>query len=208
VATIPEPVQVHAVILAAGQSKRLGRPKQLLDICGQPMIRRVAEVVVDTSLESIMIVLGHASSAVERALAGLNIQIASNPDFGSGQSSSLRTGVRALPASADAVLFLLGDQPTISSSVIESVVETYRVSRPAIVQARYRGQPGHPVLFDRLLFGELSEVSGDQGAREVLRRYAADVTYVEIDQDAPLDIDTEADYQLAMLRRVLEDQAK
>lgn len=206
-AITPDRAQVHGVILAAGQSKRLGRPKQLLDIGGRPVIRCVAEVAVRARLESVIVVLGSAADEAERALAGLDLQIVGNPDFATGQASSLRAGLRAVPATADAILFILGDQPTISSDVIDLVRAMYGADRSPIVQARYRGRPGHPVLFDRSLFAELADISGDQGARGVLRRHSADITYAEIDQDAPLDIDTEADYQ-TVLRRVREDQAK
>ena len=203
----PEPASVHGIILAAGQSKRLGRPKQLLDICGESVIRRVAKTALRAQLASVLVVTGNAGDQIERELEPLDVQIVPNPDFATGQASSLRAGLKALPPTTDAAMFLLGDQPGISSSVIDALITTYERARPTIVQARYRGQPGHPVLFNRSLVAELSEVSGDQGARDVIRRHIADVAYVELDLEVPLDIDTEADYQ-AVLRHFPERQAK
>jgi molybdenum cofactor cytidylyltransferase len=207
VATIPERKAISGIILAAGQSKRLGHPKQLLDICGQSVIRRVTQTAAQSQLTSVLVVLGHAFTEIERELEGLDVRIVHNPDFETGQASSLREGLNALSTESDAALFLLGDQPTLASSAIDALIEAYEMAESAIVQARYRDQPGHPVLFARPLFAELTAVAGDQGARDVIRRHAAEVQYVEIAGDAPTDIDTEADYQL-VLRQFQENQAK
>ena len=119
----------------------------------------------------------------------------------------MRAGLGALTPTTEAVVFLLGDQPTLSPSAIDALVEIYTRERPVIVQARYRGQPGHPVLIDHSLFAELAEVSGDEGARAVIRRHIAAVAFADLDRELPLDIDTEIDYQL-VLRQFREDQAK
>lgn len=206
-ATIPDRPRVSGIILAAGESKRLGRPKQLLDIRGQTLIRRVTQTAAQSQLTSVLVVLGHASAEIARELEGIDVQVVVNPDFATGQASSLRTAMHALAPISDAVVFLLGDQPTVAGSSINALVEAYDTMRPAIIQPRYRGQPGHPVLFDCALFGELAGVTGDQGARDVIRRHAADVQYVDIDRDPPPDIDTEADYQ-SVLRQFRENQAK
>jgi molybdenum cofactor cytidylyltransferase len=207
VATIPDRKAISGIILAAGQSKRLGHPKQLLDVCGQSVIRRVTQTAARSRPDSVLVVLGHAYADVLGELEGLDVQIVQNPDFATGQASSLRAGMNALSTESDAVLFLLGDQPTLASSVIDALIDTYETSGAAIVQARYRDRPGHPVLFARPLFAELTAISGDQGARDVIRCHAAEVQYVDIDGDAPTDIDTEADYQL-VLRQFQENQAK
>ena len=118
----------------------------------------------------------------------------------------MRAGLRALPDDIDAVLFLLGDQPTITPGVIEAVIGAYRGSGAGIVQARYHGATGHPVLFDRSLFDALDAVTGDKGARQVIARHPDLVQFVDMDQDAPLDIDTEADYE-RVLNMLTESQA-
>jgi molybdenum cofactor cytidylyltransferase len=207
VATIPDRKAISGIILAAGQSKRLGHPKQLLDICGQSVIRRVTQTAARSRPDSVLVVLGHAYADVLGELEGLDVQIVQNPDFATGQASSLRAGMNALSTESDAVLFLLGDQPTLASSVIDALIDTYETSGAAIVQARYRDRPGHPVLFARPLFAELTAITGDQGARDDIRRHATEVQYVDFDEVAPPDIDTGADYQM-VLRQFRENQAK
>jgi len=206
VATPPERPKVAGIILAAGQSTRLGRPKQLLDICGKTVIRRITESAVISPLDVTIVVVGNAATEVQRELAGLDVTTVINLEFSSGQSTSLRAGLRALPDDIDAALFLLGDQPAFTPSIIGAVVGAYMESGAAIVQTRYRGATGHPVLFDRSLLTELDAVEGDRGARRVLSRHPDLIQFADLDQDAPLDIDTEADYE-RVLRQVM-DQAK
>jgi molybdenum cofactor cytidylyltransferase len=195
VAKPPEDRRVAGIILAAGQSTRLGRPKQLLDICGRSVIRRVAEAALPSGLDPVIVVVGNAGMEIERELAGLDVQTVLNPDFAAGQSTSMRVGLHALSDDIDAVLFLLGDQPTITPSIISAVIGAYRRSGAGIVQARYRGAAGHPVVFDRSLFDALDAVTGDRGARQVIARHPELVQFADMDRDAPLDIDTEADYE-------------
>ena len=199
--------RVVGVILAAGTSSRLGQPKQLLTIDGEPIVKRVARAALAAQLAHVIVVVGHAADQIGPWLDDLDIGIALNPDFEAGQASSLRRGIRAIPADADAVLFLLGDQPTLETAAIDSVINAYRQGGCPIVQARYRDRPGHPVLFDRGLFPELMAVAGDLGARDVIRDHAAGVRFVDIDTDAPPDIDTDADYR-QLLELLEEDQAK
>lgn len=191
----PDQLKVAGIILAAGQSTRLGRPKHLLDICGKTAIRRITEAALAAPLDSVIVVLGNAAAEIERELTGLDVLTVLNPDFAEGQSTSMRAGLRAIPDDTDAALFLLGDQPAMSPKTIELVFDTYRISGAPIVQARYRGVTGHPVLFDRSLFSALESVTGDRGARQVIARHSELVEYADLDQDAPMDIDTEADYE-------------
>ena len=190
----PERPRIAGIILAAGQSTRLGRPKQLLDICGKTAIRRVADAALAAPLDSIVVVLGNAAADIERDDKPRRMHLL-NPDFAEGQSTSMRVGLRAVPDEVDAVLFLLGDQPAMRPEIISAVVETYRKSGATIVQARFRGEIGHPVLFDRSMFGALDSVTGDRGARQVIARHPELVQFADMAQDAPLDIDTEADYE-------------
>ena len=191
---------VAGIILAAGQSTRLGRPKQLLDICGMSAIRRVAEAAVASPLDATIVVVGNAAAEIERELTSLDVLIVPNPNYAEGQSTSMRAGLRALPDGVDAALFLLGDQPAMTPEIIMAVVDSYRDFGRSIVQARYRGVPGHPVLFDRSLFSALDSVTGDRGARHVIARQPERVQFAELDQDAPLDIDTEADYERVLVQ--------
>jgi molybdenum cofactor cytidylyltransferase len=208
VATVTGRARVAGIILAAGESKRLGRPKQLLDICDEPMIRWVTRIALAADLDSVTLVLGSAADRIQPLLAKLDVAVVKNPDFASGQASSMRAGLAAIPPEARAALFLLGDQPTIDAGMIDKVVSAYRASSAPIVQSRFAGGAiGHPVLFDCSLFPELMAVGGDVGGRTVAQAHAELVHYVDFDCEQPPDIDTEADYR-AVTDQIGAGQAK
>jgi molybdenum cofactor cytidylyltransferase len=185
-----------ALILAAGASTRLGRPKQLLDWAGRPLARAVAEVALAAGLDPVIAVVGAASRQVTAALAGLPLRIVENPAYMQGQSTSLRAGVAALPADAAAALVLLADQPFVTAAIVARIVAEWRAHGSAIVAPAYAGQRGNPVLFDRTVFPELLAVEGDQGARAILAANPSRIRLVRFDDPRPLiDIDTSEDYE-------------
>src|SRR5215208_1382863 len=188
--------RVAALILAAGASSRMGRPKQLLDWGGRPLVRAAAEVALAARLDPLLVVVGGAQSEVAGALAGLPLRIVANPDYAAGQSTSLRIGIAALDHNADAVVVLLGDQPFVTAAIVEQLVAEWQASAAAIVAPIYAGQRGNPVLFARAVFPELLAVQGDQGARTVLAADRARIRLVAFDDPCPLaDIDTPEDYE-------------
>ena len=187
---------IAGILLAAGSSSRMGQPKQLLDFDGRPLVRIAAEHALAAPIDRLLVVVGAAGDAVAEALAALPLDIVVNADFATGQSSSLRAGVAALPAATGAALILLSDQPFVTPDIIAALVAAWRSGGGPIVVPVYRGQRGTPVLFDRVLFPELLAVHGDQGARSVIAGNPARVTAVMFDDDQPLvDIDTPAEYQ-------------
>ncbi|NWG19642.1 MAG: nucleotidyltransferase family protein [Chloroflexi bacterium] len=186
---------ICGIVLAAGSSSRMGRPKQLLDWNGRPLVRVVAEATLAAALDEVIVVTGSAAAAVTDALHDLRLRIVHNPGFAGGLSSSLRAGVSALPADAAAALVCLGDQPFVTVAIIEALTTAWRACRAPIVAPVYNGVRGHPVLFDRTVFNELLAVTGDQGARAVVARDPARVQCVAFDDDRPLlDIDTPEAY--------------
>jgi len=190
---VSEPVV--ALILAAGAASRMGRPKQLLDWGGRPLVRVVVEHAMAARLDRILIVVGAAHAEVAAALAGLPLEIVANPAYAEGQSSSLRAGIAALGPEVAAALVLLGDQPFVTPAIIERLVAEWRTSGAAVVAPSYAGQRGNPVLFARAVFPELLVIGGDQGARGVLAADPARVRLVPFDDPRPLaDIDTPEDY--------------
>ncbi|MGI9252400.1 MAG: nucleotidyltransferase family protein [Thermomicrobiales bacterium] len=190
---------VAAVVLAAGQSSRLGWPKQLLDLGGVPLVTRVVRTAFAAGLSDVIVVTGAAADRVETAVAALHPAIAFNPRFAEGQSTSLAVGIAAVPEDADAAIVLLGDQPGVDPAVIRAVVAAFRESGAAIVAPVYGKILGNPVLFRRDLFPDLRALTGDEGARALIRSRMADVHRVPVPGDAPPpDIDTEADYQAAV----------
>ena len=188
--------QIAAIILAAGSASRMGRPKQLLDWGGRPLVRVVAEHALAARLDRVLVVVGAAGDAVAAALAGLPVELVENPAYAEGQSTSLRAGVAALGPHVDAALVLLGDQPLVTPAIVQRLIDEWRASGAAIVAPLYRGRRGNPVLFARSVFDELLGIQGDQGARAILAADPARIHPVRFDDDRPLaDIDTPEDYE-------------
>jgi molybdenum cofactor cytidylyltransferase len=186
---------VSGVILAAGRSRRLGRPKQLLDLGGQPLLAHVVRNAVASGLGEVILVLGHEAGRIAEAIGERGQRVVVNPDHAAGQSTSVRVGLGAVAPRAEAVVFLLGDQPTVDTALIDRLIERFGASGSPIVQPAYGGRPGNPVLFARELFPELAAVEGDEGARSVVRRHQAEVATVAVERRPPRDVDTEEDYR-------------
>jgi molybdenum cofactor cytidylyltransferase len=196
---------VTGIILAAGSSSRLGRPKQLLDLAGKPVLQHVVEALQQAGVDEIVVVLGHRADDVAAAVppAG-RVRFAINPDHAAGQSTSFRLGLRAASDRSHAALILLADQPGIRTDAIMAVIEAWRNGLADAVQATYQGVPGHPILFDRSLWAELEGAEGDEGARAILAAHPQWRSVVEVGGSPPPDIDTEADY--ARVRAEFGDQ--
>jgi molybdenum cofactor cytidylyltransferase len=193
---VSESRHVAGIILAAGAATRMGRPKQLLDWGGQPLVAVAAEQALAAGLAPLLVVVGAAADDVTTALGGLPVQSVPCAEYASGQSASLRAGIAALGAEVAAVVVLLADQPFVTAAIVEALVTEWRASGAAIVAPVYRGVRGNPVLFDRAVWGELLAVTGDKGAREVIAADAGRVRTVAFDDDRPLaDIDTPAEYE-------------
>jgi molybdenum cofactor cytidylyltransferase len=199
---------ITAILLAAGTSSRMGRPKQLLDWGGVPLVRHVAEQALAAPVDEVLVVTGAAQSEVEAALAGLPLRCVYCADFAAGQSASLRAGIAALPPKTDAALVLLVDQPFVTAAILAQVITAVRSASAPIVAPVYQGRRGHPVCFTRPVFAELAAIRGDQGARAVLAADPGRVAAVAFDDPRPLmDIDTIAEYE-AMKRQKAEDRSQ
>lgn len=193
----PGPSTVGGVILAAGSSRRLGGgiPKQLLEIEGRPMIRRIAERALASRLSEVVVVLGHLGPRVRRPLAGLDLTLVENPDYRQGQSTSLRAGLGGLRREVSAALFIPCDQPFLTARLLDDLIGAHERTGGAIVAPVFRGRRGSPVLFHRSLFPELLQIEGDVGGRAILDRHAEKIVEVGLDDDEPLlDMDTWNDY--------------
>lgn len=191
--------RVTALVLAAGRSTRMEGPnKLLLPVAGVPMVLRAASAALASRASSVTVVVGHEADAVEATLAGLPLRIVRNPDYAQGMSTSLRRGLESIPSDAEAVVVLLGDMPFVSAAHVDRVLDAFVPSSPAIVVPMHNGRRGHPVLWPRDLFAEMSCIVGDRGARELFERHAQRIVGVEVDDDGVhLDIDRPADLALA-----------
>jgi len=184
---------VAAILLAAGQSRRMGAANKLTEeIDGRPMVRIVADAILESAAGPLVVVTGHEPDKVRAALEGIDAEFVHNPDYAEGLSTSLRTGLAALPDDADGVVVCLGDMPGIGAAIIDRLVETFDPAegRAAVVPT-VRGKRGNPVLWGRRFFEALAAVRGDVGARHLIGENADLVAEVEIEGDAILaDVDT------------------
>ncbi|MGD9914351.1 MAG: NTP transferase domain-containing protein [Rhizobiaceae bacterium] len=183
---------VHAVVLAAGRSSRMGGANKLLALFdGEPLVRRTAARALASRAAGVTVVTGHQAERVAEALAGLDVRIVHNSDFGSGLAGSLRAGVAAVPEAADGMLVLLGDMPEVTAEHIDRLIAAFAESEGnGIVRATHAGRRGNPVILPRRLFAALMTLEGDAGARTLIEAEGAAVIDIEIGQGATVDVDT------------------
>lgn len=189
-----EPEESAVVILAAGGSRRLGRPKQLVEIDGQPLVRRAAEAALAAGSGSVHVVVGAEVAGVRAALDGLPVELVVNEAWREGMASSIRAALEAIEGRerpVETLVLMLCDQPGVSGDLLRRLLETYRTTRAPVVASRYPEGPGVPALFHAELFPQLKALGGDVGARQLIRHLDRDV--VTIPFAAPDDIDTPAD---------------
>ncbi len=186
---------IWAVVLAAGESKRMGRPKQVLPYGTSTILETVLNSVLASPVDGTLVVLGAAEDKVAPLLAKLPVETIVNTDFRSGMLSSVQCGIRALPASARAALIFLGDQPAIAPETAGRVIAAHRASDRGLVLPVHAGRGGHPLLIDLKYRAEIDGLSSGIGLRELLARHPDDVLRVDIDDPGViLDIDTPEDY--------------
>ena len=184
---------IAAIILAAGQSSRMGQHKLLLPLLGKPLLLHAAASALAAGCDDVLVVVGYRAEAVRQLLSDQPVRVVENPDFAQGQSTSVRAGIAALTPQTEAALILLGDQPLVSPAILQRLMLAWRDTARPIVAPYYAGQRGNPVLFARALFPELLTVTGDQGGREVLQRHAAEIYIAQT--EAAQDLDTWQEYQ-------------
>jgi len=184
---------IAAVVLAAGVSSRMGRPKQTLDVEGVPMLERVLLTFRRSKVGRVVVVIGAHAEDVRRRVGFADEVIVENPKFAEGMSGSLKLGLRNV-GEADAAFVALGDQPFVRPETVDRMVAAYEKTRACIVIPTYRGTRGNPVLFDRSIFPQIEGIRGDVGAKSVVRRNASEVLEVDVrDIGVLADIDTPSD---------------
>ena len=187
---------VSGLVLAAGASTRLGRPKQLLPYGGTTLLgHMVAEARAASALDEVIVVIGGAADEVRRRVDLHGARVVENPQFGEGCSASYRTGLAALDPRAEALAILLGDQPGVDRAVIDTVVEEWRRTRDPIVLASYQGREGHPLMFARALFDQLAALRGDKAAWKLVDARRDQIRVVSLDRAHPRDINTREEYE-------------
>ena len=199
IATLPSQLTsaVALVLLAAGDSTRMGQPKQLLLLAGQPLVLRSVDAALGADIWPVVVVLGCEAAAVRRAVARRPVLCVENAAWTEGMASSLRTGVEVaekFSSRIEAIIVALADQPALSASALNRLVQTWRDTHCSAVAARYAGGFGAPALFARTHCPSLEHLTGDQGARRLLATLPpAGVAAVDLPELAA-DLDTPADY--------------
>jgi molybdenum cofactor cytidylyltransferase len=193
---------ISGVVLAAGTSSRLGRPKQLLDLAGRTVLLRVVDAALGAALDEVVVVLGHEADQIRTTLPRSDrVRVAVNPDYLEGQATSLREGLRTASERSEAAVILLGDQPAIRTDAVDAIAEAWRGGAGPLVQASYQGHPAHPTLLARAVWPELAALAGDEGARGFIAANRSRRTLVEVGGSPPDDIDTEEDYRRALSKQ-------
>jgi len=189
--------KVAGIILAAGASTRFGKPKQLLDWKGEPFVRAVTRIALEAGLSPVIVITGANGEQVESAINDLDVIIMRNNYWESGQGSSIRTGIHKLISSmneAGAAIFLLADQPQITTSILRALIEKHAEGLYPIVAPMVLDQRANPVLFDRITFPDLLGIEGDVGGRAIFHKHSAE--YLPWHDDRMLlDVDTPEHYQ-------------
>lgn len=185
---------VYALILAAGNSARMGRPKQLLRWQGRTLLERAIDSANRVLPERVIVVLGAHAESIQSAINLDAVKTVWNPDWQEGLASSIRAGIEVLPASAEAVMILLCDQPLVDAAHLTALLSSWQSEPGRIVASQYRLSSGVPVLFPAAFFHRLQALSGDKGAKPLLAEFDTCVLKIPF-AGAELDIDTPTDFE-------------
>lgn len=186
---------IWAIVLAAGESRRMGAPKLLLPFSGKTVIEAVLDTVKASPAEGIVVVAGAGAEAIAEKAKAYGALVALNPDYRSGMLSSVQCGFRQLPPEAEAALIFLADQPALKPYVADILVKAFRRSGGHIAVPVFDRRRGHPVLISALYRTEIQSLDPEVGLRQLLDRHAGDILEVPVDDPAILrDLDTPEDY--------------
>lgn len=194
-------MSIYAVILAAGESTRMGSPKALLKIKGKTFLEHIIQTIHDASIVQKIVILGHEPETIlqsidsEKIQSYFQVKFLINENYKKGQLSSIQTAIKSLPESAEAIMVFPVDRPLISSQLINQLVTTFNESRAPVVLPIHNGQRGHPVIFSAKVFNELLRAPNDVGARAVVWAHHNEVVEVITDENGVLlNIDTQEIY--------------
>ncbi len=199
---------IGIILLAAGASSRMGKPKQLLRYEGETLLVRAARAALDTQCRPVIVVLGVQAETMQTEIAAMGVSVVVNDKWAEGMSSSIRCGLRALETAAtneiEAAILMLCDQPLVTSVTLRRLVDAYHLRLALLVASEYEAEGektrGVPALFGRSLFPELMELRGAQGAKRIIARHATEAAVITV-PEAAFDLDTPDDY------RALHDKA-
>ena len=186
---------VSAILLAAGEARRMGRPKLLMPLASGTVLEQTIDNLLASKVEEIIVVLGAKSEDLKQVITNRPVQVVVNPDYEQGMSTSLIAGLSLVDNRAQWIMIALADQPFIDSDTYNKLIETSLSGSNGIIVPTYRGRRGNPVIFSARYKPELYKLKGDIGGRELLQKYSADVLEVAAySEGIHSDIDTRDDY--------------
>jgi molybdenum cofactor cytidylyltransferase len=184
------------LVLAAGGSKRLGRPKQLLPYGSSTLLDHVLQTARACAFDQLLCVVGGGGDDVLSGVDFTGVEVVQNPDFGEGCSSSIAAALRSIAARTEALVLMLGDQPGVSAATVGKLVGG--LGGAPLAACAYADGRGHPLAFSRSMFPELAALHGDRGVWKLLDRHADQVVDVPVDGPIPGDVDTREDYEAVL----------
>jgi len=188
--------RIAGVVLAAGTSTRMGQNKLLMELDGEPLVRRAVARAAKAGLDPLIVVLGHEADRVQSALDGLAYQPVVNADYERGVNSSLRAGIQAASASgARAAVVVLADMPFVTTAMLETLMQTYQQGSVPLVISDYDGVNAPPMLYDRSLFGELAMSEGQGCGKHVVKKHRHEAASASWPAEALTDLDEPQDFQ-------------
>jgi molybdenum cofactor cytidylyltransferase len=188
---------IAGLILAAGESSRMGQDKALLTYRGRTFLETVVQTLREADVSRVAIVLGHHAEEIQRGITLEDVEVVINPEYRRGQTSSLQAGLRALDSpDFEAVVLCLVDHPLISADTVRGLVASFRRSGAPVLIPTFQNQRGHPVLIGRALFSEVSSLDPGEGANTVIRKHREATQFVAVsDPGILLDIDDAETYR-------------
>jgi len=189
---------IVAVVLSAGESSRMGRPKALLPIDGQTFIERIVAAVKQAKVGKIIVILGHNARELQSKISHLPVEILINTDYKLGQLSSLQLAVRNLQPDldCDGMLVHLVDHPYLAPALVEEMIRRFYETKKRIIVPKFHGKRGHPVIFSNALFDEILSAPMEEGAKAVVNAHRAETLEIETEEEGiAVDIDTPELYQ-------------
>jgi molybdenum cofactor cytidylyltransferase len=182
---------VSAIVLAAGQAKRMGQLKQLMPLGASTILEQTLDNLLSSKLTEVIVVLGYKAEEIRKIISGRPVKIVVNPDYRKGMGTSIAAGLKFVDSQTRAVMLVMGDQPYVDSPTINRLLDAFSSSQKGIAIPSYKGKRGHPLIFSRKYEKPLSNLSGDIGGREIIKEHPDDVLEVPVDcKGIIIDIDT------------------
>jgi molybdenum cofactor cytidylyltransferase len=187
---------ISAILLAAGQSKRMGKLKQLMPFGQSTIVGQAVDNLLNSAVNEVIVMVGYMAEDVTKAIAAKPIKLVINPDYEQGMSTSIIAGLKSVHSETQGVMLALGDQPLVNSQTINRLIEEFYNHDKGIAVPTYRGRRGHPIIFAIKYKEQLLKLKGDVGGRQIIQDHPDDILEVVIDSESIVaDFDTTDDYQ-------------